>query len=68
MFGPLHKGGVKHEDQEDIKEDCNNLQVQELLLNNVLDDSQKRARTLPALFCSSFPAITPYIATRQPSS
>jgi len=28
----LHKGGVKHDDQEDHQEGSNNLQVQEFLL------------------------------------
>lgn len=29
------KGGVKHDDQEDLEEDGNNLQVQEFLLIQV---------------------------------
>ena len=28
----LHKGGVKHDDQEGLEEGSNNLQVQEFLL------------------------------------
>jgi hypothetical protein len=35
--GPLHKGGVKHDDQEDLEKDRNNLQVQEFLLNRTLE-------------------------------
>jgi hypothetical protein len=35
--GPLHKGGVRHDDQEDLEEGCNNLQVQELLLIRALE-------------------------------
>jgi hypothetical protein len=33
---PLREGGVTHEDQEDLKKVCNNLQVQEFLLSNTL--------------------------------
>jgi hypothetical protein len=34
----LHKGGVKHDDQEDLEEGSNNLQMQELLLIRVRND------------------------------
>jgi hypothetical protein len=33
---PLREGGVTHEDQEDLKKDCNDLQVQEFLLSSAL--------------------------------
>ena len=35
--GSLHKGGVKHDDQEDLEKDGNNLQVQELLLTKTFE-------------------------------
>lgn len=64
----LHKGGVKHDDQEDIEKDCNNLQVQELLLSSVFDAFTKKGKHIACPFLLFFPATTLYIATPRSSS